>query len=1548
MEREEARDVTAPSPARRGTADMFHEGARLEAKDHMGEQWWEAKVLEVDNEGAEVLVHFAGWNGRHDEWIKMDSPRLQPYTRRSSRRRQSTGDNSGSEGPLSPRSGIVPPTPLYNFGDEVMALWQNGRKYPAVVQKMESDGSVSVQFYDGYVKSVRPINVRRLLASDSEFVKDCKEQQTLLEQQQQQMLATNGGTEANPKQPLSLAKASSPEPLGNLGDSAGPSKAKRERKSKFNVREVLNLKEASPKVTNMKDGLPSSKNSPALKPTSSSTPKLLKTSNPAERLDPAANSESYERSDKVFDVDQDLKNEEKSVEQQQDESQTGDIEVVDLSESFEVKSMSEGGCSVSEAGSEGTPSEKENINCENSDNFIKSSASDNNGIVSVSNGTNGLSEMIRGKRARKRKRFADEELGEGQSAKHQRSLSTTTTSESSKLHSNSIKPLSSSTGSPVKLEVGKEGSKLQARIPHTSPSSRPLSSAQRSLKGARSPSKSDPRAAKSKRRAREKARLEETRRDSEARTLVTPQNNNSTTTNGASEPALLLKTPAYLNFDFSLPPDQLLAQLEEGVTVPGPTTPLTMASPKLPSGWTKRVSLRSAVSGLLTKWDVTIESPDGRSFRNRQELSRHFEEARMEHNLDLFDFGLDTPLKKIRQIWKANLPVPQDGNKMSSPTTNSAPINSSLPTPTSVSSAVPTPSPEQKPRKPLRLPASDQERQKLEITMRVGPLSPATPVIGNASETGQGVRCPLKKCNKLFRNERLLLQHVKHYHPEYTEVVGYSPSVTDLAFQRTRLREEVSDSGGILLETLRKAEKKVEKVDKSMEKVAKIEKVEKLEKSEKKVEKVERSPVVTTVCTTPTPVVEVQELRKSLAAANSGDSCETSSPSKAPSTASKVTPLSTSKAAIGNHRGLVSTVESTTPALSEEENSTPLQAPPKRLSVDVRRLEMGECPPLPSPDLSKQLNRSTSDTPRSEAPRPRPKRLRTDSLLSVGTEGGNPTPPPSPPPPPSYKLSRRRAQQLRSQPGTPVDGGSPRGEEGVQAMEEDEVVNCRCHHPEGDGMMVQCEVCLTWQHGACIGVDSEEQVPENYTCSICRDPPLGRQSALYSIHHEWIREGSLPSIAPSLPKDATLKQLSSLMADLCALSSVLHSLQVKLAVAAQKSNPKVFMWSSPWDASTSLPPVSSPPSPQEEGGSGAPDLFPPNMESLLGGVEEERREQGEENFGEGTLKATSDNKHEEEPCEPQGANTTSSTSPNTDVTSSACPSEGPGGGTHNSKGSSVTSDPPVQGLGVQELESAEVRNPAPLPNPEPDLGDGPKVENENVCEKDETGGEKEGKCEDSERISGSENEIGVSQECPDKSSESEEAGIVGGGSSTAESNISPPGTSSEASKPGETDPAKSAAGELSKPAELSSELANLFSGELPSVSELQLLLPGVIQDISQGSANHAFSQQAVRGTNPTLIPEPKRLDREECRLNLLNHVEELQVLVEARLEEIENRLDAVDPSANSSCSTTPSTSSSTTQPPYPHSASSLGRVLLDLRTAKKLTSTSLLNNILPD
>lgn len=36
--------------------------------------------------------------------------------------------------------------------------------------------------------------------------------------------------------------------------------------------------------------------------------------------------------------------------------------------------------------------------------------------------------------------------------------------------------------------------------------------------------------------------------------------------------------------------------------------------------------------------------------------------------------------------------------------------------------------------------------------------------------------------------------------------------------------------------------------------------------------------------------------------------------------------------------------------------------------------------------------------------------------------------------------------------------------------------------------LCQCEDCLCWQHGVCMGL-LEESVPGKYACYICRDPP---------------------------------------------------------------------------------------------------------------------------------------------------------------------------------------------------------------------------------------------------------------------------------------------------------------------------------------------------------------------------------------------------------------------------------------------------------------------------
>ncbi len=44
------------------------------------------------------------------------------------------------------------------------------------------------------------------------------------------------------------------------------------------------------------------------------------------------------------------------------------------------------------------------------------------------------------------------------------------------------------------------------------------------------------------------------------------------------------------------------------------------------------------------------------------------------------------------------------------------------------------------------------------------------------------------------------------------------------------------------------------------------------------------------------------------------------------------------------------------------------------------------------------------------------------------------------------------------------------------------------HHVCCFSLAPQCEECLYWQHGTCMGL-LEENVPERYACFICRDSP---------------------------------------------------------------------------------------------------------------------------------------------------------------------------------------------------------------------------------------------------------------------------------------------------------------------------------------------------------------------------------------------------------------------------------------------------------------------------
>jgi len=159
---------------------------------------------------------------------------------------------------------------------------------------------------------------------------------------------------------------------------------------------------------------------------------------------------------------------------------------------------------------------------------------------------------------------------------------------------------------------------------------------------------------------------------------------------------------------------------------------------------------------------------------------------------------------------------------------------------------------------------------------------------------------------------------------------------------------------------------------------------------------------------------------------------------------------------------------------------------------------------------------------------------------------------------------------------------------GSEHLTNEELVNCTCRRVEEDGLMIQCDICLCWQHGYCAGIEDEDPVPEKHVCETCRQPAGGRTEAKFSLDQDWLKEGKLPSadaiIDPNhvvvakrksssaiFDRETAFRKLSELMADLANLDKVLHCLRVKLHVASQPSNSKVFMWSSVWSVATHQP-----------------------------------------------------------------------------------------------------------------------------------------------------------------------------------------------------------------------------------------------------------------------------------------------------------------------------------------------------------------------------------------
>lgn len=126
----------------------------------------------------------------------------------------------------------------------------------------------------------------------------------------------------------------------------------------------------------------------------------------------------------------------------------------------------------------------------------------------------------------------------------------------------------------------------------------------------------------------------------------------------------------------------------------------------------------------------------------------------------------------------------------------------------------------------------------------------------------------------------------------------------------------------------------------------------------------------------------------------------------------------------------------------------------------------------------------------------------------------------------------------------------------LERLRREEIINCTCGLMEEDGLMIQCDVCLCWQHGHCNAIEREKDVPEKYICYICRYSYRQRPSKKYAHDYEWIKEGKLATLSTCVrdqhivdQRRAMLKRSYDLVGALLQIQETLHSLRVKMNVA---------------------------------------------------------------------------------------------------------------------------------------------------------------------------------------------------------------------------------------------------------------------------------------------------------------------------------------------------------------------------------------------------------------
>ncbi|XP_027131417.1 PHD finger protein 20-like [Larimichthys crocea] len=134
--------------------------------------------------------------------------------------------------------------------------------------------------------------------------------------------------------------------------------------------------------------------------------------------------------------------------------------------------------------------------------------------------------------------------------------------------------------------------------------------------------------------------------------------------------------------------------------------------------------------------------------------------------------------------------------------------------------------------------------------------------------------------------------------------------------------------------------------------------------------------------------------------------------------------------------------------------------------------------------------------------------------------------------------------------------------------EECEVVRCVCEVDEENDFMIQCESCLCWQHGTCMGL-YEDNVPHNYICYYCRHTAGWRRAQRFLSEPDLLISGHMFGLSCvkenySEVNASKISHTSRLLAHTHGLHQVLSSLQLKISLLHSHAHPDLQLWRLPW------------------------------------------------------------------------------------------------------------------------------------------------------------------------------------------------------------------------------------------------------------------------------------------------------------------------------------------------------------------------------------------------